>query len=262
MRALVQRFPFGAFVLIACAVTWPLAAGMRLSLLLPLLALFGPLVAALVVVGATEGRTGLKDLWRRFALRPGDLGWAAVAVAFPLLLLVPIWLLERLAGASETAPAFVLGPITALSLALALLIVGEEVGWRGFALPYLIGKWPALWSGLVVGAVWALWHLPNFFLPGYPHRELPFAAFFLMVVAYSVLFTWLHARTRGSLLVAVVFHAALNLFSLAGIDPARQSWWRALVYGAAALAVAAAPGGLRLAEAPTGPARPGSRHSS
>lgn len=261
MRALVQRFPFGAFVLIACAVTWPLAAGMRLSLLLPLLALFGPLIAALVVVGAIEGRAGLEDLWRRFALRPGDLGWAAVAVALPLLLLGPIWLLERLAGASEAAPAppFALGPITALSLALALLIVGEEVGWRGFALPYLMGKWPALWSSLVVGAVWALWHLPNFFLPGYPHRELPFAAFFLMVVSYSVLFTWLHTRTRGSLLVAVVFHAALNLFSLAGIDPARQSWWRALVYGAAALVVAAATGGL---QRPAWPAQPRPRHSS
>lgn len=247
MRALVQRFPFGAFVLIACAVTWPLAAGMRLSLLLPLLALFGPLIAAVVVVGATAGRAGLGDLWRRFALRPSDLAWAAVAVALPLLLLIPIWLLERLAGASETAPApaFALGPITALSLALALLIVGEEVGWRGFALPHLMAKRPALWSSLVVGAVWALWHLPNFFLPGYPHRELPFAAFFLMVVSYSVLFTWLHARTQGSLLVAVVFHAALNLFSLAGIDPARQSWWRALVYGLVALVVVAATGGLR-----------------
>ncbi len=264
MRATLQRFPFAAFVLLACAVTWPLAAGMRLSLLLPLLGLFGPLLAALAVIGATRGRAGLRDLGRRFAPRAADLPWAAVAVGLPLLLLVPVWLLERWTGPAPALP-FALGPITALSLALALLIVGEEVGWRGFALPHLLARRPALWSALVVGAVWALWHLPNFLLPGYPHRELPFAAFFLTVVAYSVLFTWLHARTRGSLLIAVVFHAALNLFSLAGIDPARQSWWRALVYCAAALVVAAATGG-RLAVprpgAPAGPARPGSRHSS
>ena len=65
-----------------------------------------------------------------------------------------------------------------------------------------------------------------------------------MVVSYSVLFTWLYARTQGSLFVAVVFHAALNLLSVAGLDPARQYWWRALVYSLVALGVVAS-GGLR-----------------
>jgi membrane protease YdiL (CAAX protease family) len=65
-----------------------------------------------------------------------------------------------------------------------------------------------------------------------------------MVVSYSVLFTWLYDRTQGSLFVAVVFHAALNLFAVAGIDPARQYWWRALVYFLVALGVVAS-GGLR-----------------
>ncbi len=66
-------------------------------------------------------------------------------------------------------------------------------------------------------------------------------------MSYSVLFTWLYARTDGNLLVAVVFHAALNLFSVAGLDPARQSWWRALVYGLVALLLIAT-GGLRSGE--------------
>src|ERR1043166_4439786 len=95
MKAILQRFPFTAFVLIAFAWTWPLAVGIHVSMLLPLLALFGPLIGAVVVVWALEGGDGLRRLWRRFALRRNHLKWLAVAFALPLLLLVPIWLLER-----------------------------------------------------------------------------------------------------------------------------------------------------------------------
>ena len=239
LAAIVRRFPFTVFVLIAFGFTWPLAAGMHLSLILPLLGLFGPLIGAVVVCWCLEGSEGLAGLWRRFALRRDHLKWLAVAVALPLFLLIPIWLLERTVA---TAPAFALAPISVVGVLIAFLIVGEEVGWRGFALPHLLQRWPALWSGVGVGVVWALWHLPNFFLPGYPHRGLPFPAFFLMVVSYSVLFTWLYAKTQGSLFVAVVFHAALNLFSVAGIDPARQYWWRALVYSLVALGLGASLG--------------------
>jgi membrane protease YdiL (CAAX protease family) len=241
MKAIVQRFPFTVFALIAFGFTWPLAAGMRVSLILPLLALFGPLLGAVVVLWFLAGPEGLAGLWRRFALRREHLKWLAVAIALPLILLVPIWLLERILG---DAPAFALAPISIVGALIAFLIVGEEVGWRGFALPHLLRRWPPLWSGAGVGVVWALWHLPNFFLPGYPHRGLPFPAFFLMVVSYSVLFTWLYARTQGSLFVAVVFHAALNLLAVAGMDPTRQYWWRALVYSLVALGVVAS-GGLR-----------------
>jgi membrane protease YdiL (CAAX protease family) len=243
VKALVLRFPFATFLLIAFGWTWPLAAGIRVSMILPLLALFGPLLGAVVVLGIMEGREGLARLWRKFALRRRHLPWLAVAIALPLFLVIPVWCLERLSG---SALELALGPISALSLILAFLIVGEEVGWRGFALPHLLERWPALWSGIGLGVVWALWHLPNFFLPGFPHQDLPFTAFILMIVSFSILFTWLYLRTQGSLLVAVVFHAALNLFSVAGLDPARQYWWRALVYGLMALAVVAG-GGLRAA---------------
>jgi uncharacterized protein len=241
MRELIRRFPFTAFVLIAFGFTWPLAAGMRFSLLLPLLGLFGPLLGALVVVVALHGKEGLNRLWSRFAVQGRHVKWLAAALGLPLFLLIPMWLVERYAGFRTP---LALGPITAISLALAFLVVGEEVGWRGFALPHLLERWPALVSGIGVGVVWALWHLPNFFLPGFPHQGLPFAAFLVLVVAYSILFTWLHLRTGGNLSVAVVFHAALNLFSLAGVDPVRQYWWKAMVYGIAAVLVAAA-GGLR-----------------
>lgn len=255
MRSLLRRYPFSAFVILSFGWTWPLAALASRSLVFPLLGLFGPAVAAVVVLAATEGRSGLVGLFARFRVRWRDLPWLAVAVLLPPALLVPVWLAGLVRTLTpETMPGeFRLAPITPLGLLLALLIVGEEVGWRGFALPVLLRRWPALAAGLGVGVVWAFWHLLNFLMPEYPHHGLPFTAFLILVVAQSVLFTWLHLRTAGSLTVAVAFHAALNLFALQLLDPATEYWLRAGVYTAAAVAVVAL-GGLRGALAS---ARPG-----
>lgn len=66
MRSLLRRFPFSSFVLLSYAWTWPVAALIERSLVFPMLGLFGPLIAAMVVVGATEGRGGVRALWSRF----------------------------------------------------------------------------------------------------------------------------------------------------------------------------------------------------
>jgi len=234
MTSILRRFPFASFVALSFAWTWPLAALIAQSLVFPLLALFGPLIAAVVVVRAVDGRSGIRDLWARFKIRRGDLPWIGVAVLLPAGLLVPTWLLARWSG---EAGVFRVSPISGLSLLLAVLIVGEEVGWRGFALPYLLARRSALAASLALGGVWALWHLPNFLLPGYPHHGLSFPAFVITLLAFAVLFTWLHGKTSGSLTVAVIFHAALNLLSVEGVDPARHYWLKALVYGVAALLV-------------------------
>jgi uncharacterized protein len=241
MRSLIQRYPFSTFAILSFGWTWPMAALSSRFLVFPLAGLFGPALAAVVVLSVTEGRAGLSSLLSRFRVRRVDLPWLAVAILLPLALLVLVWLLWFW---KTQDPAFELGPMTPLSLLLALLIVGEEVGWRGFGLPCLLRRWPALAAGLGLGAVWAVWHLPNFLLPGFPHHGLPFTPFLILVVSHSILFTWLYLRTAGSLTVAVVFHAALNLFSLANVDPISDYWLRAGVYSAVAGIVAAA-GGLR-----------------
>ena len=250
MRSLARRYPFSAFVILSFGWTWPLAALASRSLVFPLLGLFGPAVAAVVVLASTEGRSGLADLLARFRVRWRDLPWLAVAVLLPPALLVPVWLIWL--SRTLTPGELQMAPVTPLSVLLAFLIVGEEVGWRGFGLPYLLrrglrrglGRWPALGAGLGIGVVWAFWHLLNFLMPEYPHHGLPFTAFLILVVAQSVLFTWLHLRTDGSLTAAVVFHAALNLFALQLPDPAAEYWLRAGVYAVAA-AVVVALGGLR-----------------
>lgn len=240
LRSLVRQYPFAVFIVLSFGWTWALAALGRWSLAFPLAALFGPAIGACAVLLVNEGGPGLRRLLARFRVRRADLPWLAVACLLPPALTVPVWLL----GSRSGSPELRLTPLTAVSFVLAVLIVGEEVGWRGYALPYLLRRQSALAASLVLGAVWALWHLPNFLLPGFPHRGLPMPAFLLMVVAYSILFTWLYGKTAGSLTVAVVFHAAINLFSVADLDPSRQYWLRAAVYSACA-ALVILLGGLR-----------------
>ena len=84
---------------------------------------------------------------------------------------------------------------------------GEEVGWRGYVLPRLQAKYNALVSSLIVGVIWGLWHIPKFLAPG---NTSPFGWFMIKVIADAVLYTWLYNNTKGSLLLATLFHAAGN----------------------------------------------------
>lgn len=162
-----------------------------------------------------------------------------MAALLPLVLLVPVWLLH---GWWWGFIGFKVSSLSLLSFVLAALILGEEVGWRGFLLPHLLERYSPLSGSLIVGLVWASWHLPNFLLKDYPHYGLPYSAFVVMTLAFSVIFTWLYLNTAGSLVVAVIFHAALNLFSLDVVEASRQYWLKAVVYALAALVL----GGLML----------------
>jgi uncharacterized protein len=92
--------------------------------------------------------------------------------------------------------------------------LGEELGWRGFALPQLLARRTPLTASLVLGLVWAAWHLPLLWTAGAVLHDQPPWLLVLDVVAKAVLFTWVFLHTRGSVLIAVLFHASLNVFSI------------------------------------------------
>jgi membrane protease YdiL (CAAX protease family) len=114
-----------------------------------------------------------------------------------------------------------------------------------YALPRLLATRSMLWASLILGVLWGAWHLPTFFIPGLPQHSIPFSAFMLLTIAYSVLFTWIYLRTAGSVLIATVFHGSINFsqgFFLGGIDPSREYWLLALVWWVAALVVVVGTG--------------------
>jgi membrane protease YdiL (CAAX protease family) len=94
------------------------------------------------------------------------------------------------------------------------LINGEELAWRGFALPRLQGKYNALTSSIILGVIWGLFHLPLFFtVTGSSQADMSFVPFLVSTSILSVLFTWLFNNTRGSVLMAYLLHAATNTWT-------------------------------------------------
>lgn len=232
MKALIARYPLISFVVVAYGWTWIFAALIDQNILFPLLALFGPAIAAVIVRTAMGESSVAVALKNSFRLSPVPLAWCFLAVVLPFALLFPVWLLHTWwSGAID----FKMNQPSLLSIVVAVLIIGEEVGWRGFLLPFLLQRYSPIASSLIVGIIWAVWHLPNFLIPSYPHYGSPFSAFVLMTIGFSMLFTWFYLRTKGSLVIAVIFHAALNLFSFSGVEASREYWLKAIVYVVAAL---------------------------
>jgi membrane protease YdiL (CAAX protease family) len=99
------------------------------------------------------------------------------------------------------------------TLLSTMVIVGlfEEVGWRGFALPRMQRRLDAIWAALLLGVVWALWHLPE--LISDPTRQRPPLQFVVWTLALSVILSWLYNSTNGSLLIVIICHGAIDTAS-------------------------------------------------
>lgn len=241
-KRFVGRHPLAAFFVLAYALTWWVYPLLRVSPLLGLPGLLGPALAAVVVAAVAEGRVGLKHLLGRVLRCRVGARWYALALGLPAALALGAAGLHPLLGPAGPAR---LGSPSALDAAVFVLVVGEELGWRGYALPRLLASRSAVSASVILGVFWGAWHLPAFFVAGAPQYGLPFPAFLPLTVAYSVLFTWIFVRTGGSVLIATLLHGAVNFsqgFFLGGVDPARGYWLLAAVYGATALVLVLSDG--------------------
>jgi membrane protease YdiL (CAAX protease family) len=212
-----------AFFAITYLVTWGCfvagslmgASGVTLAVIL--LGSFAPSVVAVVLTGRLEGRSGVRALLRRLLQWRVGLRWYVFALAFMAVVKLLVAVIYRVGNGDW--PQFgdqAWYAIVAAILPIAIVggPLGEEVGWRGFALPRLSERWGLAPASLLLGVVWACWHLPLFFLP---HLEKytdqhgqSFPTYFLQVVALSVALAWLMGNTGGSLLLAVLMHSAIN----------------------------------------------------
>ena len=233
---IIKRYPLASYVVLAYAFAWSLALLVSVSMLFGLLALFGPSAAAIIVTASADGRAGVRALFGRLAIWRVGLRWYVVALGLPALLSLGVVGLSLALGAHAAVQFNELSP---LAVILFILVIGEEIGWRGYALPRLQARYGALSASLILGSLWAGWHLSNLFIPGLEFYGYGFAAFALYVVAMTVLFTWLANQTRGSVLLAWLFHGAINtlIFVNSAVDIVQRWWLSAAVYGAAALIV-------------------------
>ena len=226
-----RRYPLATFFALAYGISWLLWAPLWLPAFgvdslptLPFhhaLGALGPIAAAFLVSAAQSGPAGPADLLRRMGLWRGRLVWAAVALLAPFALLVLAVVGAALFGAQSVSLAGLgrsreFPQFSALGF-LAYNIVsfgyGEEVGWRGFALPRLQTRHTALVASLLLTLGWALWHIPLFFYrAGYTGMGAAgVAGWFFSLLTGAVLLTWLYNESRGSILVVALFHAAIDV---------------------------------------------------
>jgi CAAX protease family protein len=164
----------------------------------------------------------VRDLGARLVRWRVGWQWYLVVILGPAAFSLAVAGLYALLGGSwaEAAPPALRGEATLALLPLFLMILtltdglGEELAWRGFALPRLLTQHNALVASLILGVLWGLWHLPLVWTEGASMYQQPIWLFLLDITAKSVLFTWVFLHTRGSVLLVMLFHGATNQFNV------------------------------------------------
>lgn len=256
MKNIISKFPLVSFFVMAFLFSWIAVTPLLLNPTLPvepfqmLGALAGPTLSAVIVTAVMDGRSGVREFFKRYLQwRAGWVWW--VMVLFGILL------------ALNTFASFILGAsiwteflgniglilITYMLALIAGVILGplwEEPGWRGFALPRLQAQFGPIVGTIILGVLWALWHLPGFLGGWMTGGLLPLI---VSGVAFSIVATWIYNNTHGSILLMILFHSSSNAAISVGarvlptdLSPSMQTfvfsgWVPALTFTAIALIV-------------------------
>jgi membrane protease YdiL (CAAX protease family) len=204
------------YFVLACALSWSLSVPLMLAwgthvtpppYALPMMGFgaFGPLLAAWIVGARTHT---LRDIFGHWRTNPA---WIVVALFAPMAIHLPATVIEVMLGGRPAQ--WIYPPVKPEQVAaLVVFSFGEEFGWRGLAYPRLAARMGAVRAALIVGVVWAIWHLGMKFTPenGTPD-PLEFAIFIADLAVYSVVFAWVFERGNRSMAVALAFHAGGHL---------------------------------------------------
>lgn len=215
-----------------------------------ILGLLGPMVAGITFTHLTRDRQGRRDYWAR-VFNPGRIParWVPIIVLLAAALMLAAALIDLATGGAlapyhKAVEPFLSKPAMLVPFTLNIFFVGpfpEEFGWRGYVLDRLQERWSALEASLVLGVVWSLWHLPQFFMQGtYQYMQgagsLWFWLFIIGIVPLTVVFTWVFNNTRRSTLAIIILHLIVVLTDdflnvSAGANIASTLLWIGLAVG-------------------------------
>jgi membrane protease YdiL (CAAX protease family) len=188
----------------------PLGPGVRA---LVLLGTFAPSLVALGLTARAQGGSGVRALLGRLFEWQVGARWYVFAVSYMALIRLTAAVMHRLVTGAWPPFSHEAWYVMVAATFFSTVIggqAGEEIGWRGYALPRLAGRLGLGPASIVLGVIWALWHLPLFYLPGANTYGQSFPTYMLGVIGVSVAIAWLYWRTRGSLLLTMLMHSAIN----------------------------------------------------
>ena len=224
MKTFINRYQIGIFFVLTFVLSWfPWYAGIA-----PEVMTMGPSIAAFIVVLILGGWRGFVDLLRPFGRWRASLGLWGLAIFGPGILYLLGLGVHLLMGGE--APPFIMirEELNLLPLYLVMVVlmpwngpVGEEFGWRGYALPKLQNKYGALIASLIIGTIWGIWHLPSFYAPQGVVGAIAAKIGMVFIIPYtlgtianSIFMTWVYNKSKASALIAgIVWHAAINFWA-------------------------------------------------
>ena len=238
-RGVLARNPLVFYFLIAFSFSWlmflpavltyydilnlsPLIVGV-----LGIAGLLGPVLSGFIMTAVTEGREGIGRWLRRIVRWRVGFQWYLFAlVGLPLVMVFGTLLRPGALESFQTLSPLSVVPY--LSAFVFMVLIGgplfEEPGWSGFALPRLQRVHSPLVGGLILGSLWALWHLPGFLIPSQDLTDIPprgsvldFVVFALALVGLRLVIMWVFNNTKGSVLIAILVHASWNTFYSAAL---------------------------------------------
>jgi membrane protease YdiL (CAAX protease family) len=180
-----------------------------------------PALAAFLFVAVVQGRRAVANLGRRLLQWRIGWGWYAVIVAVPLMIGAGTALIYAILGGrfNDGLPTAFELPLLLVPLMIAIRILtdglGEEVAWRGVALPGLLKQMNGVTASLILGVIWAVWHLPLLFTKGSTMAGNSVLLLFALLPAQAVFYTWIYQHTRGSVFAAALLHGLIGLLSVA-----------------------------------------------
>jgi len=245
-EAITRRHPVVAYFALTFLISWTGALAVAAPHLLrhqPLpkmtgilmfpVMLLGPSLAGIVLTRIVDGKSGLRVLFSQMSRAQVPPGWYAALLIPPVLVLTVLLFLQRFVSSVYAPNHFFMGILFGIPAGFL-----EEIGWMGYAFPKMRSQSNGLASGILLGLLWALWHLPviNYLGTATPHGVywLPFfLAFSLAMTAMRVLIAWIYTNTK-SVLLAQLMHVSstgsLVVFSAARVTAAQEVTWYAL-YG-------------------------------
>jgi hypothetical protein len=182
---------------------------------------YAPTIAALFVVAWIYGPRGMKFFLARLLRWNVGIWWYVGLIILFVGMDLSVRLVSILMGGH--APAIGYTPAMAVPLALLTLVattgpLGEELGWRGMALPLLQRRYSALAASLILGFIWGVWHIPAFLFSGNPQSIYSFPLYFVYLLCGTILMTTVYNATGGSLPLMIIVHGLFNLNGSMGIN--------------------------------------------